>query len=454
MNKVIKSMVAIVLAVTMMFSGAVSAFAAESDEAELFATLSKIEEILKEYNVKQNLKELTDEVNAVVKGVKDELNAVSDANINTIKTFIKNNCSGMGADVDKAVEEVNDALDVFKNSLDKPKEILNDVEDMTKDFEGLLNRVSAVKAAYENLNGIIADLEKAIDEENIELANEKLTDLKEAQAALNDIPAIMDDAYGMKDKMDAIVAEVTVAMEDVQEAWNDVVAALNNLVKKVKAVDKGAFNAVINATIEAAANAVIEEGNGKIKDAVSKVENYLQVKLPAVIAKVENIIPEEVKEQLLAALDKADCKSLVVAVKVAELLEKVGDEELPVGVANSIREVLVKIDERYPSVLDAMEDYTPDTVAWLSVHYNADDLPLWPRAKAEEKPEVKVLLGDVTLDGKVNGQDIVLLRDYLMERTELSEEALVNADVTLDSKVNGQDIVLLRDYLMERIAEL
>ena len=62
-----------------------------------------------------------------------------------------------------------------------------------------------------------------------------------------------------------------------------------------------------------------------------------------------------------------------------------------------------------------------------------------------EEPEPAATTGDVNGDGKVNGIDAIVLRQYLASwDVQLSLEA---ADVNGDDKVNGLDAILLRQYL-------
>lgn len=58
-----------------------------------------------------------------------------------------------------------------------------------------------------------------------------------------------------------------------------------------------------------------------------------------------------------------------------------------------------------------------------------------------------VACGDLNGDGKINGQDAVLLQQYLAEWEITVSES--GADVNADGMVNGQDAVLLQQYLAE-----
>ena len=72
----------------------------------------------------------------------------------------------------------------------------------------------------------------------------------------------------------------------------------------------------------------------------------------------------------------------------------------------------------------------------------------------EEPTEPTGMKGDVNLDGKVTAADIAVLRNYLLERTELSDQALYNAEVSYDGNVTAADIAVIRNYLLERIDTL
>ena len=67
----------------------------------------------------------------------------------------------------------------------------------------------------------------------------------------------------------------------------------------------------------------------------------------------------------------------------------------------------------------------------------------WAEAEAPVKPGITA--GDVNGDHKVNGLDLVLLRQYLTGWDAAS--SLKAADCNGDGKVNGLDLILLRQYL-------
>lgn len=60
------------------------------------------------------------------------------------------------------------------------------------------------------------------------------------------------------------------------------------------------------------------------------------------------------------------------------------------------------------------------------------------------------LLGDANDDGKVNGDDITILVEYIKnsgDQDVLSRIHLKNADVTKDGKINGDDITAIVEII-------
>jgi hypothetical protein len=65
------------------------------------------------------------------------------------------------------------------------------------------------------------------------------------------------------------------------------------------------------------------------------------------------------------------------------------------------------------------------------------------------------LLGDVNVDGKVDGRDLIQLKKYSLGLIdELSAQALKNADVTGDGSVDGRDLLKLKKYSLGLIETL
>lgn len=76
-------------------------------------------------------------------------------------------------------------------------------------------------------------------------------------------------------------------------------------------------------------------------------------------------------------------------------------------------------------------------------------IPISSIAFAAEAQES--LIGDITLDGTVNGKDAAALQKYLLGNPSLTAAAWKNADLDENGVVNGFDLALLRQKLAERI---
>ncbi len=63
------------------------------------------------------------------------------------------------------------------------------------------------------------------------------------------------------------------------------------------------------------------------------------------------------------------------------------------------------------------------------------------------EPPIKVLVGDVDLDGRVAIKDATLIQMYLASMYDFTDEALLAADVNQDKVVNIHDITMLQHYL-------
>ena len=61
-----------------------------------------------------------------------------------------------------------------------------------------------------------------------------------------------------------------------------------------------------------------------------------------------------------------------------------------------------------------------------------------------------VLTGDINADSKVNIADLLLLQKYILNDTSFTSAQLIAADMDLDGHVNGFDMVLLRQTLLEK----
>ena len=56
--------------------------------------------------------------------------------------------------------------------------------------------------------------------------------------------------------------------------------------------------------------------------------------------------------------------------------------------------------------------------------------------------------GDVNEDGKITASDYVIIKDYIMGDTQLSDTQKIKADYNGDGKVTASDYVLIKDKLM------
>lgn len=63
-----------------------------------------------------------------------------------------------------------------------------------------------------------------------------------------------------------------------------------------------------------------------------------------------------------------------------------------------------------------------------------------------------VMKGDVNGDEKISLGDILMIRDHMLGRTELTDAQLQAADVNGDNRVSLGDIVMIRDYMLGRIS--
>lgn len=104
---------------------------------------------------------------------------------------------------------------------------------------------------------------------------------------------------------------------------------------------------------------------------------------------------------------------------------------------------------------------TETTIRFAYVMYqNGDDGEVGrtitsPYAKQEITVKgSEAVLGDVNGDENINAQDVQMIRNYILEKTTLTEAQMNAADVNKDGKVNAQDVQKLRNYLMEKISTL
>ena len=64
-----------------------------------------------------------------------------------------------------------------------------------------------------------------------------------------------------------------------------------------------------------------------------------------------------------------------------------------------------------------------------------------------------VFLGDVTLNGTVDVNDIILVIAHVLGETTLIGEQLIQADLTEDGVVDVNDIIALIEFILSRLPE-
>lgn len=69
-------------------------------------------------------------------------------------------------------------------------------------------------------------------------------------------------------------------------------------------------------------------------------------------------------------------------------------------------------------------------------------------------PAGNVMVGDVNGDKKILVNDAVAIVDYILEKTDLTDEQFVAADTNTDNKVLINDAVAIVDYVMEKVDSL
>lgn len=66
-----------------------------------------------------------------------------------------------------------------------------------------------------------------------------------------------------------------------------------------------------------------------------------------------------------------------------------------------------------------------------------------------EEPISTLLLGDVTLDGQVMGNDLLMLKKHVLGLSEITDsQALLNADISQDGQVMGNDLLMLKKHVL------
>ena len=75
------------------------------------------------------------------------------------------------------------------------------------------------------------------------------------------------------------------------------------------------------------------------------------------------------------------------------------------------------------------------------------DIKLETSTKAKKTlTRTPAVIGDISLDGRINTMDIAKINSYLNGKTTLTEQQLKNADVNADGKVDNTDIFLIKKF--------
>ena len=101
------------------------------------------------------------------------------------------------------------------------------------------------------------------------------------------------------------------------------------------------------------------------------------------------------------------------------------------------------------TVTSETEPVSTETTTTTTTATNTETVPVSTTTTTEETP---ALLGDVNLDGSRNLADAVALTRYLIGDMSLSYESYLQADVTRDQLLNGLDLALLRQWLLQEQA--
>lgn len=58
-----------------------------------------------------------------------------------------------------------------------------------------------------------------------------------------------------------------------------------------------------------------------------------------------------------------------------------------------------------------------------------------------------IILGDINGDGKIDGNDVILLKAHIEGRTSLTLDSAIAADINKDGTIDTQDLALLKKHL-------
>lgn len=446
------------------YDKAVEELTAAADKA-IADLIAKAEEQIAE------LGKLGEELNKALNGIYDAIhNELADAQA-AIEAILKGQLD--------AVEDLADAL--AELGLDTLNEIVN----------GLVEQVNALLEEATTADMIIDDdfMYVAIGDGSAAAEGyaEKLRDALNAEAAENGVNAIDFANYA---KAGNTVAAERKNLSDVADA-DLITVGFSNVTFLDKAVESAMNGAELDWALvvgeenvpyveqllaDVAAEIAAAGIEGEYADLINAViEAYAYsavqyaVELPGLIQDIREVNPDAVVI-IVGNYNPVDGVSFVVdnvSIDIGEYVDYLVDGIAVHGVAYAI----LTGDAIY---VDARDVETQNTKTELSITalmqmaYNKFSA-LYPNAAGDDsiaaeiadalnityvKAEPTGMKGDVNLDGKVTAADIAVLRNYLLERTELSDQALYNAEVSYDGNVTAADIAVIRNYLLERIDTL
>lgn len=72
---------------------------------------------------------------------------------------------------------------------------------------------------------------------------------------------------------------------------------------------------------------------------------------------------------------------------------------------------------------------------------------------APTEDQIIAKYGDLTGDGKVNGADTIVIKNYVLKKATFSNKELITADTTNDSSVNGRDTIEIKQFVLKKLSE-
>lgn len=76
----------------------------------------------------------------------------------------------------------------------------------------------------------------------------------------------------------------------------------------------------------------------------------------------------------------------------------------------------------------------------------------WTKAEPADDERIKKY-GDLNGDGRVNGADSMLIKDYVLKKATFSNKQLLIADTNNDSSANGRDTMEIKQFVLKKIQE-